>query len=359
MYNFPIKFLLCFFIITIHSLQGNDYKIDIPNAIIAQSRWSEPLSINAHDDVLIEFHTEGGGRRYAVWSSEGDIEILPRRHPITFWKLGNSGAVLGNRSTMWSYSTGIQKIDITKDIPDVKLHSESPKLIDINSFGQIIGTYQDKDHIEHSFIWENGRAHKFSIDKEAVKLGYQISSTSVLAINDRGSILGSFKYGSKHPLKDSWIVEGSRYFLMNKELHLIDSPEETEMYSPCMAFQPQLNNNDQVLMTGFKDDTGVSKTYLWNEKTGKHLISDNLLGVGFNDSGQIVGGTISPLQAQYMPCIFDQGQLIELDQVLQDFGVTRLNRFPKGINNNGVTVFQGQLWGECHAIRCTPIGKNP
>jgi hypothetical protein len=342
MLGFAIKLFIYIFALTTFRLHGIDYKVDIPINVIEQSNFSVPISINEHDEVLLKFY-DGPSERTVIWNKKDTLDIIPNLEGVQFYKLGNNGMVLGSKyddddchpcsqSIVWSRTLGIQIIDISKNILDVR----HVKLIDINSFGQIIGSYKDLSDFEHAFIWEHGKAREFSISEEAALLGYNVLSINVKAINDQGSILGSFTYGSKHPLKNSWIIEGTKFFLWSGTLNLIDNPK---MYTEVI----DLNNNNTVLVHGHYPEEEYTNTFLWDPRSGLSLVSENFRGLKFNDKNQIIG--YSNKSGAY--CLLDKELLTDLSP--------DINGNLVDINNNGVILFQGGIWGELHALKLSPI----
>lgn len=354
--NLFLNFFYCFLFVSTYYLNGADtYKIDIPNSVIASSYYSRPLSINDHDEILIQFHGEGTGG-LGIWSNEDAIELVPLTGGCSFWKLGNNGVAIGSKNgyldqpAIWSPALGIQTIDITKDILDTHNHYgwAPPTLIDINSFGRIIGTYEDKTRRQKAFIWEYGKAREFSINQEALNIGYEVISLNVITINDQGAILGSFEYGYKHPLKDVWIVEGTKFFLWNGKLNLIEEPVM------CHHFEAvDLNNKNEILVHFFPVDTQNEYHWtssVWMLNQGHKLIVEKFFGEKINDYGQILGHFGDGLY-----CIFDNGQFINIALPSNNSVFKGFSGSPLDINNNGVITAQAHLWNECHVIKLTPI----
>ncbi|MBN9377080.1 MAG: hypothetical protein BGO14_05160 [Chlamydiales bacterium 38-26] len=256
------------------SLFAEDNKVELPLEVIARASHNQALSLNDHDEVLITFH-ETSGSKYAIWSPKKNLELIadPKKGPYDYYnytKLGNNGMVTGNKRDIsynsipiiWSHSLGLQELNIAKDISDDG--AQEFTLVDVNSFGQIIGSYKTKAGYTRAFIWERGRARKLSIDNDLERLGYTAINIKVHAINDKGALLGSFESGIKHPLKDGWVVKKTIYFLWDGNTHIID------LFSVTNVRVSDLNNNNQVLLSTFDeyDRGGSTQMYLWSVEKG-------------------------------------------------------------------------------------------
>lgn len=342
-----IAFTLLF---AIQSFFGECYTVvPVPTEIISKYGCSLPLSLNDHNEVLIRLISDDLDG-YAIWSGGRKVQIISTDDSYAqFIKLGNNGMVVGrasfknskgvwqNAPAIWTSSSSVQEINISKDIPEFSETNFSS--IDINSFGQIIGNYLPKNKTWRAFIWTQGKAKDLAIDKAAAALGYQIINIHVQSINDLGTIKGYFEYGSKHPYKDKWLNEGRKYFLWDGELILIDMPEG---YSEAV----DLNNLDQVLI---KNSNEKNNGYVWSEDKGLILIAQDFIPEKFNDRGQILGYECN----RGISGVMQNGQFTPLIQEGKDTGAPQ-NINIIDINNNGIVIGTGYLWGEQHALMFIP-----
>jgi hypothetical protein len=86
---------------------------------------------------------------------------------------------------------------------------------------------------------------------------------------------------------------------------------------------------------------------------GLSSVSENFAGIKLNDKNQIVGYSYK----HNVYCLFDKEHLIDLSEELHNFEFIRIGGNLMDINNNGVIIFQGEIWGEYHAIKLSPVSK--
>lgn len=358
--NLFFKVIFFIFIQQIYLFSDN-YKIEIPSDIITQADSSTPISINDHDEVLIQYNN-----KYALWKKNQPVEDIKNNSEYYYWqfhKLSNSGIVLGTGAdtkqnkivpVIWNSALGLQGINIYNDIHNIQPNGITP--IDINSFNQIIGNYQTITGNKSSFIWDHGVAKELKLE-DLKDQGYEPINIQVIAINDLGAILGSFQYGHLHPKKNKYIIEGERYFLWNGKTHVINIPENTVDFFYAREWENiqwkivDLNNNNDVLIkynyikytTNPNISSGYNKIYIWNPSNGLRIIpqetSQESEAIKFNDKLQFL---IGDSYCSYV--VYFDNKFIGFDVPLKE--LSRVNL--EDINNRGTIVGSGTLWGETH-----------
>lgn len=245
---------------------------------------------------------------------------------------------------------GIQKLDVAKFLPNIKqniypsFQNFCPSLIDINVSGQILGTYTTKEDRSRAFIWEQGQAKDFNIDDELFTCGYQVINIIPKQINDKGNIFGSFEYGYKHPLKNIWVKEGTIDFFWNGKVHFIDVPDNFNIYG--------LNNNDEILIHNNECSESIckQKTYVWQFDKGLRLVIDGFQPCHpciFNDHcNMIVTNGRGEIHH------FENGNIVDLKEQIKQTNIKNPSEF--SMNNNGVIVGLGLIWGETHVFALWP-----
>ena len=353
------------------------HTIDIPQEVISKVNSSDFKGINDADEVLICFDVDKK-REFVIWSKSNPLLLVYKCH-YTIAKLTNNGTVLGvfegetlpsgvlspQKPSIWTKEKGLQKLDIDNQLPKAINTSAyggvfPTRLIDDNALGQIIGSYTTKDGRSRAFIFENGKAKDFDIDNDVYACGYQVMNIYVKQINNRGSILGVLDYGHKHPLKNTWIKEGTLNFFWDGHILLIDLdvPFE-ERYKLHIE---GMNNNDEILscMLDWSSSGEFNpKTYIWRPNEGRSLLLEGYRPYSycysthraFNDHGQML-----VCDAFNRTLLFDNGVFIEIEDLIKSSNIQTPQEL--SLNNNGAIAGRGSLWGESHVFILRPDKKS-
>lgn len=347
---FAIIFFNCLF-------SEKTYVLEIPTEIISTSNYSSFLGVNDNNEVLIQTNVQTNDDvavQYAFWSKnkplfilKNDLEIYNFKNNIAFGRIYNPNwqQDWGWQTIIWTHSSGAQKLDAV-NLSNINLNANLA-LIDANSCGQIIGSYQTKNGKNRVFIWENGKARDLNIDDELYARGYQVFNIYATRINNHGNIFGSFDYGYKHPLKDQWIKEGAIQFVWNGQVHFITIPEYTQIQG--------FNNDDEILFwenvnEGSGDESrSYPKIFAWHFEKGPRSIMEGSHVYTFNDCGQmLVAGNNGDLLL-----VDNNGGSIDLQKILNDYGINHSYNYH--LNNNGVIVGLGKIWNEYHVFMLRPV----
>lgn len=308
-------------------------KVELPEKVIARSSYSLPKGINDHDEILLQ--AEGIGD--AIWRKKtGQIDILDASY---YRCIGNNGTVLGE-SEEWSNLCMLmrygkkQDLNMKQSVPEFVHFDQcghSPIFFYINDENIVFGNYTDKSQGSRAFIWKNGHADVFSPDDLILK-GYNPINLSLIAVNKSGSILGFFDYGHKHPLKPTWMIDGTKYFLWsNKHSYIIDVSGGTA----C-----DLNDNDDVLINIRENDK--QNCYIWSINNKLSLVTEDFSPFKFNNKRQIIG------MRDGKHSVFSTGHFFDMSAATETYGGQIY--FATDINNKGTILCFGKFWGEQHVF---------
>lgn len=315
---------------------ATEYSLEFPEEVLAKTSYSYAKSINDNDEVLLNY-----SGCYALWTNRGIKTIECDNDENHFFKIGNNGLVLGYRSSIiWTENLGIQKINFKEKL---RAKDYSISFVDVNEKGQVIGTFLSFDSRIHCFIYDVNNVKEIIFDEMLLENGASIINIRPLKINNKGAIIGYIDYGFKHPLKNTFVYEGSVSFFYDGKLHLFDKSFQVD----C------LNNNNEVLL---HDNLKSNQIFKWtpnNEMTVfLNDFSLNNVENSFNDKGQALG-TLHIIDKESEQVLYNNGEFIFLKQIAEKFGV-KLASFSQ-LNNNGTIIGRGKIWNEEHAIILRPI----
>lgn len=347
---------------------STEITVEIPESVISRSPNSVPIDINDHDEVLLSLcpsttYETGNHGRYAIWRKGQPLEIFDDGND--YHKLGNDETLLGfsrdggyAKPFTWTRPLELQHLNLKQYIPDFSSCLSTSVLLNINDNGSIIGNYATTTQKNRVFIWENGAAQEFLPD-DLVPEGFEPVNVTLIATTSKGRALGSFEYGHKHPLKQSLVIDGTKYFLWNKKSYIINLPPETDPSKNTTWSLYDLNDNNEVLLrkcSGPRNEGSARKysnsCYIWTPDQNLSLIVENFIPIKFNNRRQIIG-VITPENPVedgecIMGAVFSQGTLIEIGPAIKSYGYSCHSL--KDINNEGTILCHGEVWGELHAF---------
>lgn len=332
---------------------SNDIQIDIPSEVIARSSSSYPLNINDQDEVLVS--------GCAIWKRDTPVEFLN----IDGRFLANDRTVLGfydgySDPFIWTQTLGQQTLNLKQFLPNFSTcHvSSGPMLFEMNDHKTIFGNYTTTTGEHRVFVWKDREAEEF-LPKDIAPEGYVPINVGLIAINNVGAVLGRVDYGHKHPLKDAWVIEETKYFLWDKKSYIIDFPPETDPSKNTTWNVYDLNDNNEVLLrklSGPRSEESSAKycrdCYIWTPDQKFSLVLEEFDPCKFNNKQQIIGYNYKNINYgadESCVSIFSQGILLNVHDLLKSYDISHLY-FPDDINNNGTVLCRGRIWGEDHVF---------
>lgn len=165
--------------------------------------------------------------------------------------------------------------------------------------------------------------------------------SEALCMNENGEILGKYRF------------EGEEHIFLwsqSKGIRTLDDiPFGWVSNSP---FLKKINNNGQILLALWKNSEQLAQMnavlpdkileqgtwiyYLWTPQKGlTELSSDKgiVLGADLNDNGVVVG-SLFDRDWIHMPCVWDNGNIIDLETVSGDLGIKSKSGVALFVNNN-------------------------
>jgi len=235
---------------------GNDYVAcewtppsNIPNIehVAASTTWkiatlakaagsvsSEALGINA-SGVVVGLSSSANYTQHAVsWSSSGaltDLNDADGNSSLTLARavaINNSGQIVGTTS---SFHPFLLDHGVATDLGG--LGGFFGQASGINNSGQIVGYSDTVSYQEHAFLYENGNM----TDLGTLPGG---NTSTALAINDSGIIIGSSNLGNGTPHAVVWASNGTIY-----DINAL-APNTTYVYTSATA----IDSNGDIFVQG-------------------------------------------------------------------------------------------------------------
>lgn len=347
------KIFFIFVLVVTQRIYSENYILEIPTEVISQSNGSAHYGLTDTDNVLVicgaPLH------KFALWSRNEPLTFIEK---TGFTKIKGNGYAIGHFSSkpmIWTKASGTQVLELEKLLPNI-LPNSYIQIVDINSAGQAIGHYRTKDGKKQNYIYQHNMAKDFNLEDELYACGYQVINVNLTQINDKGNLVGDFEYGYKHPLKNTWIKEGSMHFFWNGQLHLLELSNSFSQDIICIT-NTILNNNDEIILSTNESSKlhpeilYLPKTYLWSKDKAIPLFEGYGLeystAISFNDRGQIISMCAT---GEYI--LSDGNHLIDLNVILKEYNIQ--NPHSLILNNKGTICGQASLWSENHVFILRP-----
>lgn len=257
--------------------------------------YKDLISINENDDLLIK---DNENQRFIVWNIKNPDEfshiIYDNSNTLSFSKMDQSNGLIGlldDCPLTWTRQNGLQILAINDYIRELP-NDMSVRLEDINSKGQILGTFYTDPSLcapnreAGTFLCEEGKCINLKLDERLKAIGYKAGSVSVMAINDVGVIL--FYAHVTHP-SDS-MRSSIMYFLYEEET-ITPLPTLDDIFKKNALIPLALNNKNEVLLKfnvyRVHDIDNKIGTYVWQKEKDLRFVS-NADPIAFNDKNQIL-----------------------------------------------------------------------
>lgn len=250
---------------------------------------------------------------------------------------------------------------------------------DLNEMGQIIGSYSPigtsnngTSMVDRPFIWDHGiisdiginSAFANQLDVRLAKLGLCLNGLGLIAINNKGELVGHCWTKKFHVKKKEYVHANGYMFFWDGDFYLDNIPGN------CGGKTVKLNNNGVVLITTYNDDT-----YLWDITRHSFQLIPSFVGVDINDSCVVLGykdepretNRSSPRSYAGVPAIWENGEFTTIAELLgveaadrissqytDDYTIECLHKFV-GINNRRQILCHGTIWGDVYPCILEPL----
>ena len=303
---------------------------------------SAAYAINDNGQVVGYSDTASGYNHAYIWSQGLMTDIVPSGVSSAAEGINNNGQVVGRYNDSYSqghaflYGNGVLT---TVAVPPEELWSEADG---INDSGQIAGTYGTQQISFRAFLNTKGTA---------IDLGTLGGNLSVVrGINNAGQVVGvSALYNNGYPDNISHAFLYSNGVM--KDLGTLAGPSNTGVDSEATA----INDKGQVVGVS---GTASNNAFLYSGGTMTDLGTlggSGSTATGINESGQIVGWSMTTDDSAQHAYLYSGGTMIDLNSLIDpNSGWTLV--WAHAINNSGQIVGEGtNESGETHGFLLTPV----
>lgn len=176
---------------------GRAFLVSAGNTIVLPTRYANGQSYTA--DITDAREIVGGDFQYqgetpypTIWFRGVNIE-LPGAGFAWPIRINNNGQIAGYTG-YWG-SLGEPVTWINRQIIYLPMLAYGGQALDVDESGLIVGYLHDESYRSHAVVWRNLRISNLN-NEEFAKAGWHLSSAH--AINERGQIVGSAKYGTTY-----------------------------------------------------------------------------------------------------------------------------------------------------------------
>jgi probable HAF family extracellular repeat protein len=316
---------------------------------------SQAAAVNDNNDVVGVSFVTGDEDIRAFFYSNGSMRPLPTFGGDTYANalnnarmvVGDSQLTLGGNNHGYYYNAALPGGDTLHDVGT--LDGPTSLLLGVNAAGDMVGISDKNIPPEQGGVTQRAILYRNGQMTDLGTFGGDFAGAT--AINDKGQVVG---FASFPPPPDPGESVRNHAFLwengVKKDLGTLPDDTHSEAFA--------INENGQVV--------GVSSTvfgtidaFIYDtdgtiKPLGSLVGTRSTFAAGINNAGQVVGDAFINEDDTHAT-LWENGQVHDLNDLLDDPNSPWELTTAADINNNGVIVGTGVINGEEHAFMAVPI----
>jgi len=304
-------------------------------------------AINDQGWVVGESETAEGETRAFLWKPGEKMRSLGTLggKVSRAFAINNQGVVVGESTTreqttqafLWTEKDGMKPLSSGDGIHYSAAYA-------INERGQVVGTQENQEGI-HAVVWQDGQT----------KIIHRLPGSGFiqpLDVNDRGDVTGQIETGT-----DEDQISHAFYFRRALDAQNL---ADFRLISPQSGSSAVSINTSGEAVGSIMFDSSRVRAFRYERINGVEILDDGnshySSASDLNNSGEIVGSSISSFTSDEAACLWHQGAWYNLNEVTESADGWSLTQ-ALGINSAGQITGYGVFADDNRAYVLTPTGK--